>query len=229
MRMKSLWAFITQMDSGAVRALSIMLAMFCVVVIMIVIGRDMLVLPESDFHKFFVYVRESRWGLPATILTFVVAAFLGVPQWALLAGVILAFGPYIGGLYAWLGTLISACTGFWLGRWMGAERMQRYGGDFANRLIKAVRKNGFVTSFVVRFVPTGPFVLVNMTAGVSGMKFWAFLLGTGLGIIPKVIVVALVAKGLLSGAEGRSIMALFIGLAVILIAGMFVARKRLRV
>lgn len=226
--MKSFWAFLTQMDKRALRALGVMLAMFGVVIAIIVIGREMLELPESDFHRFFAHLRESNWGLPATILTFTLAAFLGAPQWALIAGVVLAFGPYAGSLYAWLATMCSASVDFWLGRWMGAERLRRYGGELVNRIIHIVRKNGFVTSFAVRFVPTGPFVLVNMAAGVSRMKFPSFFAGTAFGIMPKIAVVALVAQGLLSGSEGKTVMTVFIVLALLLIAAMFLARKRLQ-
>jgi len=226
--MKSLWAFFTQLDKQAFRALAVLVAMFGVVAVLILIGREMLSLPEGEFHKFFVAIRESDYGLPLTILTFVCAAFLGVPQWALIAGVVVAFGPLSGAAYAWLATMISASLNFWLGRWMGAERLQRYGGELVNRIIRIVRKNGFVTSFAVRFVPTGPFVLVNMAAGVSRMVFSSFFAGTALGIIPKIAIVALIGQGLISGPEGRIVMAAFMGLALLLIAAMFLARKRLQ-
>ncbi|MDA8708499.1 TVP38/TMEM64 family protein [Hellea sp.] len=226
--MKSVWAFFTQMDKQALRALAVLLVMFGVVILLILIGRDMLSLPESEFHQFFESLRASGYGLPLTILTFVLAAFLGAPQWALIAGVVVAFGPMSGGIYAWIATMVSATIDFWLGRWMGAERLRRYGGEFVNRIVRVVRKNGLVTSFAVRFVPTGPFVLVNMAAGVSHMKFLSFFLGTALGIVPKIAIVALVGQGLISGSEGKAVMGIFIGLAVLLIVFMFLARRRLR-
>jgi len=59
------------------------------------------------------------------------------------------------------------------------------------------------------------------------MKFRSFVLGTALGIIPKIMVVALVAQGVFSSAEGKKITAGFVGLAFALILAMFFARKRL--
>ena len=226
--MKSLWAFLTQMDKQALRALGVLIGLFGIVILIILIGREMLSLPENEFHRFFTAINDSGFGLPLTILTFVLAAFLGAPQWALIAGVVVAFGPVSGAIYAWIATMVSATLDFWLGRWMGAERLRRYGGDLVNRIIAVVRKNGLVTSFAVRFVPTGPFVLVNMAAGVSRMTFPSFFMGTALGIIPKIAIVALVGQGLISGAEGRVVMTVFIGLALLLIALMFLARKRLQ-
>jgi len=226
--MKSIWAFFTQMDKQALRALAVLLGMFGTVVVILLIGSEMLSLPESEFHNFFMALKESGFGLPLTILTFVLAAFLGAPQWALIAGVIIAFGPVTGGIYSWIATMCSASLDFWLGRWIGAERLRAYGGELVNRIIRIVRKNGLVASFAVRFVPTGPFVLVNMAAGVSRMKFLSFFLGTALGIIPKIAIVALVGQGLISGSEGKLVMSVFIGLALLLVGLMFLARKRLQ-
>ena len=96
-----------------------------------------------------------------------------------------------------------------------------------SRLISVVRRNGFVTSFAVRFVPTGPFVLVNMAAGVSGMKFPMFTLGTALGIIPKIVIVGLLAQGIVSGRDGDRLMLVCIVLAIIFVGLMLIARKRL--
>jgi len=226
--MKAFWAFFTQMDKQALRALAVLLGMFGVVILIILIGGEMLSMNESEFHRFFGHLKDSGYGLPLTILTFVLAAFLGAPQWALIAGVVIAFGPVTGGIYAWVATMISASLDFWLGRWIGAERLRRYGGDLVNRIVRIVRRNGLMTSFAVRFVPTGPFVLVNMAAGVSRMKFPSFFLGTAFGIIPKIAIVALVGQGLISGSEGKVVMTVFIGLALLLISLMLLARKRLQ-
>ncbi|WP_409431849.1 TVP38/TMEM64 family protein [Litorimonas sp. RW-G-Af-16] len=226
--MKQLWAFITQMDKKARRALGVTLLMFALVIGMIVLGKDVLSVNESEVNRLFEALRDSGWGLPATILVFCLAAFIGVPQWVLIAGVVLAFGPLMGSAYAWVATMLSASLDFWLGRWVGAERLRQYGGDLINRIIAIVQKNGFVTSFAVRFVPTGPFVLVNMAAGVSRMTFPAFAAGTGLGIIPKIAIVGLVAQGIVSGEQGKSVFQVFIGLAIVIIIGMFLARRTLQ-
>ena len=96
-------------------------------------------------------------------------------------------------------------------------------------ILSIVQKNGFTTSFAIRFVPTGPFVLVNMAAGVARIKFISFLCGTGLGIIPKIAIVALVAQGVLSSTDSWKITVIFLGLAGLFILAMFLARKSLNV
>jgi len=217
--------FVIQFDKQAIRAIAVLLAMFLTVIIIVLLGREMVSLPESEFSKVFEQVRASGFGLPITIFIFILAAFLGIPQWALIAGVMVAFGPMNGAIYSWTATLCSASFDFWLGRWLGADRLRRYGGELINRIIEVVRENGFLTSFAIRFVPTGPFILVNLAAGVAQMKFMSFVFGTGLGIIPKIAVVALIAQGILSSAEGKKITLVFIGCAIALIVAMFFTRK----
>jgi len=226
--MKTIWDFITHFDKDAIRAIAAVLFMFAGFVAILVYGRDILNLPESDVYEIFNYAKTSYLALPVTILVFILAAFIGMPQWALIAGVVLAFGPVHGGVYAWVATMCSASVDFWLGRYIGAERVKRYGGDLITRIINVVRKNGFMTSFAIRLVPTGPFVLVNMAAGVARIKFLSFLNGTALGIIPKITVVVLVAQGVLSQSDSNKFKLIFIALALALIIAMFFARKRLK-
>ena len=109
---------------------------------------------------------------------------------------------------SWVGSLAAAALGFWIGKTVGAERLRRLDAKLIRRISAAVRKNGFMTSLVVRLVPTGPAILVNLAAGVSRMKFRHFVAGTGIGIIPKIIVVCLISQGLISGLSG-SLMAVF--------------------
>jgi len=221
--------FITQLDKQAVRAIVVMLLMFFLVFTMIGYGRAYFGISETDINSWLQTVKGTVWALPLTILIFVVAAFIGAPQWALIAGAVIAFGPTYGAGYSWFATMVSASLDFWIGSWVGAERLKRYGGDLVNRMVGLVRKNGFVTSFTVRLVPTGPFVLVNMAAGVSRMTFPAFFMGTGLGIVPKILTVAFLGKGIFDAFANRGTWFVFVSvaLAAVLIVVMLFARRRL--
>ena len=225
--MKTFWAFITELDKRAVRAVLVLILMFGLVVSLLIFGQSVLQVPDTNIYEIFARLKETGFALPVIALIFTLAAFIGVPQWMLITGVILAFGPVSGSLYAWMATMCSAAIDFWLGRWIGSEKLNRYGGNVVGRIISVVKHNGFITSFAVRFVPTGPFVLVNMAAGVAHMKFSSFVLGTGLGIIPKIAIVGLVAQGVITGVDGKRFSSFFIVLAIVLVVSMFLARKRL--
>ena len=187
----------------------------------------MLDVDQSEFFAMMQSLSESPWAAVITIAIFCGMAFVGAPQWMLITGTILAFGPWEGGALAWVGSLAAAMLGYWLGNLLGAERLRKLDAKLIRKLSAAVRKNGFMTSLVVRLVPTGPAILVNLAAGVSRMKFRHFLAGTAIGIIPKIIVVALVAQGMISGLSGNILAVFFALLAGVAIYLSWFARKRL--
>ena len=91
-------------------------------------------------------------------------------------------------------------------------------------------KNGFLASLIVRFVPTAPFVVVNMAFGAARVSFWAYIGGLTLGVLPKTAIVAFAGDGILDALEGRLGSAALMGvLAIVLwIAVVVVVRRWLR-
>jgi len=190
-------------------------------------GQQLLDIDQSEFFKFMQHLSESPWAILITIVLFCAMAFIGAPQWMLITGTVLAFGPWEGSCLAWVGSLIAAMLGFGIGHFTGAERLQKIDAKSIRKLSAAVRKNGFMTSLVVRLVPTGPAILVNLAAGVSRMKFRHFVAGTAIGILPKIIVIALISQGFISGFSGSLMAVFFAGLAGVAILLSWLARKRL--
>lgn len=196
-------------------------------VLILIAAQQLFDINQSEFFEWMQQLSSSPWAIPITIALFCGMAFIGAPQWMLITGTILAFGPWEGGCLAWFGSLIAAMLGFGLGHFAGAERLQRLDAKLINKLSAAVRKNGFMTSLVVRLVPTGPAILVNLAAGVSRMRFRHFVGGTAIGIIPKIIVIALISQGFISGFSGSAMAVFFAGLAGAAILLSWLARKRL--
>lgn len=220
--------FFTQMDHQALRAVGIVVCMFVVVAALLFFARINFQLSQDGLMQALSSLRDSPWSLPVTLAVFTGAAFVGAPQWILIAATVLAFGPQMGGLYAWAATLFSASFDFWIARFIGAARIEAISGKFVARVISLVRRNGLLFSFAVRLVPTGPFVLVNMAAGVSGLRFLPFFAGTGLGIIPKILVVVLLGQGALTAAQGERFMLLAVLGAAVIVVIMLLARRLLQ-
>lgn len=172
----------------------------------------------------------SPWGLPAVIFVFCVAAFLGVPQFALIAAAVAVFGPVMGGVYGWVANMLSGALTFWIGRAGGEAAVRRYAGPRAQKLSRLIGQNALIASAVVRTVPTGPFLIVNMAFGASSAKFRDYWAGMGLGIIPKILLVAVGWKTVISAFEGDPTKAVLFGLlAAVLYAGIvFVVVRRAR-
>ena len=200
--------FLNNMDARAVRAVGVSVLLFASIALVFIMGRTTAIFDEDD-APLFNWLRaqsESPWGLPATVVVFTLAAFIGAPQFVLIAASVVAFGPMRGFAYSWLATVISAAVDFQLARVFGARILRRYGGDAINRLSQVIGKAGFWSSLVVRIVPSAPFIVVNMAAGASHMRFLAFLGGTGVGIIPKTALVAFAGGSVVQLAEGGGLL-----------------------
>ncbi len=157
----------------------------------------------ASIASWFETFGQSIFAIPVTICIYLLAAFVNVPQMMLHAGVILTFGPVVGSIIAWAATLVSASFDFWLGRRLGAERISKISSGNMAKVLRLIRKHGFLASMGVRVVPTGPFILVNMAAGVTHMRFSYFIVGTAIGIIPKIAIIAFLSEGVKGTVTGK--------------------------
>lgn len=167
---------------------------------------------------------DPRLLWPGGIAVFVLASFLGVPQFALIAAAVLAAGPLEGAVLSWVATLIAALIHYTLGRALGGARLrhglERRGLTRTRAWMDRLARNGLWMSALVRVVPTGPALFVNMAAGAAGVRLRDFALGTALGIVPKIAAIALFGQGL--GAwllQGRAGVAAAFVLAAAVVAG----------
>ena len=143
-----------------------------------------------------------------------------------IAAAVVAFGPWWGSIYSWVGTMASALIGFWLGQTFGARLLRDIRTQSVERFISLVSRNGFIASLVVRLVPFAPFVVVNMAAGMTAIGLVDFAAGTGLGIVPKIALTAFAGKSAMQGGLS-SLLMLGGAIGVWLIAGLM-ARRWLR-
>lgn len=230
--MRRIFDFLTNMDLKAWRAVAVTVVLFGGVGLVLTLGA-MVLGPsgEAEVHHLIAWAAHSHYALPIAVLAFAVLAFLGVPQFVLIAACVAGFGPVAGAVYSWIGTLVSALVGFGMGRQFGARAFANLPGQGVQRFIDYVQDNGFVASLVIRLVPSAPFIVVNMAAGVAGVRPTSFILGTAIGIVPKIALVALAGAGVGHAARGGGVQALLLaGLgAVIWLASMMLARKNMRV
>jgi len=228
--MNPLVRFFTRMDARAARAIYISLGLFALVLAIFLTGKFVLDIEPGQIGTWFESAADQWYALPATILIFTVLAFVGAPQFALIGAAVFAFGPVMGFAYSWIATICSATVTFYAGRLAGADAVRRYGGQTVNRISEFVGRNGFFASMIVRIVPSAPFIVVNMAAGVSRMSYFAFIGGLAVGVLPKTALVVFAGGGLmslLSGGGWPAILAL-IGIVAVWIVFMLMARRWLR-
>ncbi len=141
---------------------------------------------------------HEPWAPFGVMILFAVLALIGIPQFVLIAATVVVFGPWLGALYSWLATMGSALFGFVLGRLFGKPMLRRYGGPRLDALSHLVARYGIVASALVRNVPSAPFIVINAAAGATHMSPAKFIIGTGLGIVPKIVFIALIGTGALA-------------------------------
>lgn len=196
--------FINNMDARAWRAVAVSVAMVVVVAIILVIGRLYYGAEiETFIDTTLGEARRTHWGLPVTILVFVLTAYVGAPQIVLIGACVVAFGPEQGFWFSWIATIVSGVTTYYTGRLSSAQTQKRFGGATGGRFTRFMGKNGFLASLIVRFVPTAPFIVVNMAFGAARVSFLAFIGGLALGVLPKTAIVAFAGDGIMDALEGR--------------------------
>ena len=201
--MKRLWSLITNVDTRAWKAVAASFFLFGGVGIVFVFGASLMGLKGASAMEAWMGAGlRGPWALPAAVAGFSALAFLGVPQFVLVAAAVVAFGPWLGFAYSWVGNLVSSLLGFYVGRKVGARVLRRHAGRSVNNFVDMIARNGFWASLVVRLVPSAPFVLVNMAAGVTSMEVWKFAAGTALGSIPKIALVAYAGNSAVHAMNG---------------------------
>jgi len=137
----------------------------------------------------FASLRNAWYALPLVVVAFALLGAMLVPVMLLITATGIAFGPWLGPLYAMAGSLVSGSVGFGLGRWIGRERVERVFGRQVPKLNRALNRHGTLAVFVIRKIPL-PFMLVNIAIGASAVRYRDFLFGTLLGMTAAVVALA---------------------------------------
>jgi uncharacterized membrane protein YdjX (TVP38/TMEM64 family) len=213
--MKKLLAFLNNMDARAWRTVWVSLALLAGVGALTLLWRTGFGGVTEAFEPWLETLRGSWWALPVTVLLFTATSFVMAPAIGLNAVCIIAFGPWLGSVYAMAGTLIACTVHFYIGQSRGPALVQRYGGNTVQRLSRFIERNVFMASAIIRNVPTAPPIIVNMAFGASRVKFAPFLAGAAVGSAPKIAVVAIFGEAIGRALSGGVGIAAFLVIAVI--------------
>ena len=127
----------------------------------------------------------TGWLLSSVGLSRQLIAFLGGYAFGFLPGVLLATLAVVAGC------VLTYCVARYLLR---AFLLQRYAGRI-DRMGRFVHDNTFVMTLLIRLLPLGSNLMVNVAAGVSGVRSVPFFLGSALGYLPQTLIFALVGSG----------------------------------
>jgi len=204
--MRRLLDFIFNMEGRRWRAVLATALLLGATLALLALGKSQLGLAaEENLEAWLQGYAGSPWAFAATVVLFIAAALVGAPQFILIAACVVAFGPSLGFFYSWAATVMSAAATYWLGRGPTARLVDRFGGRTMGRLKGFVGKNAFYASFMIRNVPSAPFIVVNMAFGATRASFWRFLAGCALGVLPKTALVSFVGGAVVSAVSGDGV------------------------
>lgn len=147
---------------------------------------------------------------PASVLTILGGALFGLVQ---------------GVLLAWVGAVLGALGGFAVGRRLGRPAVDRLLGGRLAQADRVLAHHGLPAVLAVRLVPLFPFTPLNYAAGLVGVPFRHYLLGSVLGILPGATAYAAVGA---SGADPLGIVVGVGGLVLLVVVGGWWGRRLLR-
>lgn len=224
------YRFFTEMDSSASKAVWLAFGLFTLAGAVLAAGMLLIDLDQSGIASFLRGLRDVWWAPLAVTATFVVLAFVGAPQVVLIAATVAVFGPTEGVILSWIATIVSGTIGYILGRVGGAHALSKLLGGRGGRALGFIGKNGFMASLLIRLVPSGPFIICNMALGAAKIGSMSFLGGTGIGILPKIALVAFGAQGIgeVLRGENQGAILFFVGAALIWALIAFVVRPMVR-
>ncbi|MGE0710950.1 MAG: TVP38/TMEM64 family protein [Planctomycetota bacterium] len=129
------------------------------------------------------------WGVALLLAAFTLGLLLQVPGMVFAATAILCYGPWAGGLLAYLGGTFAVCAVFLLVRGAGGDLLDELDRPWLRAALERIHERPVRTVALLRLVFwTSP--QLNYALALSGVRFVPHLLGTLIGLIPiKVCVV----------------------------------------
>ncbi|MFC8722903.1 TVP38/TMEM64 family protein [Kitasatospora sp. NPDC057198] len=139
------------------------------------------------------------WRLPIALSVYVFGTVAFLPRPALNAGMGVLFGSLWGVPLAVAGSAVGAAVAFALGRGLGREALRPLvRGKVLTEIDRRLSEQGFRSVLLIRLFPGAPFQAGTFACAFSSVRFWPFLAGTVLGVVP--ITTAYVVAGASAGS-----------------------------
>lgn len=141
---------------------------------------------------------RSYGPLPGIILTFMKSFIPPLPTMLIVGVNAAVYGLWLGFLYSWIG-IVSGClvTFLIVRRVAGSPYMVKWAQK--PKVAKSmlwVRRNAFSYVFLLSLFPVGPFVVVNMAAGMAQMRLKSFLIAICFGKAVMVLSISYIGHDL---------------------------------
>ena len=152
---------------------------------------------------------------------------MGVPRLLVsaIAGFVFDLFPAV--LIALTSTMVGCVISFYYSRFMGRSIIQDLLSLRMKNFESLLIEHDFLASIGVRALPISNNSIVNLLAGVTGVRPLHYFAGSAIGYLPLTIVFVLVGSGIQQDLTGRILLSLALYLLIVIPLG-YVVQKRLR-
>ena len=162
------------------------------------------------------------WAYPACILAAAVLVACGTPRLLIAAVGAMVFGFWWGLALTQTGALIGYYAIFLFVRWGGRDWvMHRW--PRLRRWADLLKDQGILGVVLIRQIPVHG-TLTNLCLGLSGIRHHQFLIGSGIGLLPEAVPIALIGAGLVRGSFKDAVPYLIAAVIVFALVGLICAR-----
>jgi uncharacterized membrane protein YdjX (TVP38/TMEM64 family) len=150
-------------------------------------------------------------GIFIFIIVYAVATVLLAPGAILTIGAGFAFGLWKGFLAVSGGATLGASLAFLVARFIARDKIEAIakGNEKFRNIDSAIGKQGAKLIFLLRLSPVIPFNLSNYFYGLTGVKFWPYVLASWIGMMPGTLLyvyIGVAGKAAVSAAAGGEAM-----------------------
>lgn len=121
---------------------------------------------------------------------------VGFPRLALSAIAGALFGVFYGTVLAELATTLSAIPAFYYTLFVGRDMVTRRLGGRLQKFNALLEQHGFMVMLLIRLCPVGNSFITNCLAGLSAIRFNAYLLASAIGFLPLTFIFAYFGGGI---------------------------------
>jgi uncharacterized membrane protein YdjX (TVP38/TMEM64 family) len=147
-------------------------------------------------------------GIFIFIAVYAVATVLLAPGAILTIGAGFAFGLWKGFLAVSAGATFGASLAFLVARFIARDKIEAIANrnEKFRKIDNAIGKQGAKLIFLLRLSPVIPFNLSNYFYGLTGVKFWPYVLASWIGMMPGTflyVYIGTAGKAAVAAAAGR--------------------------
>ncbi|MFD1776822.1 TVP38/TMEM64 family protein [Paenibacillus rhizophilus] len=139
---------------------------------------------------------RSLGPFPGITLTFIKSFVPPLPTLLIVGLNAAVYGLWLGFLYSWIGLVAGCLVTFLIIRKIASQRFLRKWAQRPKvaRAMEWVRRSGFSYVFLLSLFPVGPFVVINLAAGLAGMRLRSYLLALAAGKAVMVFAVSYIGS-----------------------------------